>query len=57
MNKVFAILFAIIAACAFYGAIFQNAPWHIATTIACLFLSILFAADSGDTETPGLSGK
>lgn len=49
MNKVFAVAFAIIGAVAFYGAVFHNAPWHIATTLCCLFLSLLFAADS---QTP-----
>ena len=57
MNIVFAVAFAIIGAGAFYGAVFCNTPWHIATTLVCLFLSTLFAADSGDSKTPGLSGK
>jgi hypothetical protein len=45
MNKVFAISFAIMASIAFYGAAFQNAPWHYGTTIICAFLSLLFFAN------------
>jgi len=57
MNKIFAVAFAIIAAMAFYGAAFQGARWHFATCFACAFLSLLFFADSGDSQKPGLSGK
>lgn len=56
MNKFFAIIFSIIAVFAFYGAVFCNAPWHYATTVGCIILVTLFAADSGTPDKPGLSG-
>lgn len=57
MNKFFAVAFAIIAVMAFYGAAYCNAPWHYVTTIACILISTLFAADSGTPQKPGVSGR
>jgi NADH:ubiquinone oxidoreductase subunit 6 (subunit J) len=57
MNKIFAGAFALIAIVAFYGAVFHNAPWHIVTCLASMFISILFAAEGSNPKTPGLSGK
>lgn len=49
ISKIFAVILAIIAAVAFYGAAFCNANWHYATAIACTILGLLFFADS---QTP-----
>jgi len=57
MNKVFALVFAVLAVLAFYGAAFHGARWHFATFFACAFLSLLFLADSGEPKKPGLSGN
>jgi hypothetical protein len=57
MNKFFAIVFAVLAVLAFYGAAFQGARWHFATCFACAFISLLLFADSSDPQKPSLSGK
>lgn len=44
MNNLFAVVFATIAAIAFYGAVFNGATWHYFTTILCAFLALLFVA-------------
>ena len=54
MNKFFAVVFAIMAVTAIYGALFQNAHWHIFTAMACTLLSLLFAADSKTPDNTSL---
>lgn len=56
-NNLLAISSGLLGAVAFYGAAFCNAPWHYATTICCVLLTIVFSANASTPKRPGTSGR
>jgi hypothetical protein len=57
MNLIFAIACGALTLAAIAGVFFYNAHHHIATAFCCGFLTMLFAANSGNDKKKGLSVK
>jgi len=56
LSNFFAIVFAIIAVIAFFGAL-QGATWHFGTAFMCAVLSFLFWEENHNPQNPGFSGQ